>query len=87
MSRVGNQEAAEPDRAISGGSPFEQKPGLISRLCLSVVKWAERQNVRYSRYGNPPIYDLSVFPWIKTLEGQGIMLVPLTTAMLKSKSG
>jgi uncharacterized protein len=25
--------------------------------------------------------------WIKTLEGHGIMLVPLTTAMLKSKSG
>ncbi|HEX9587634.1 MAG TPA: divergent polysaccharide deacetylase family protein, partial [Bradyrhizobium sp.] len=25
--------------------------------------------------------------WIKALEGHGIMLVPLTTAMLKSKSG
>ena len=68
VSRVGNQEAADTDRTISGGSPFEEKPGLISRFCLSVVKWAERQNVRYSRHGNPPIYDLSVFPWIKTLE-------------------
>jgi hypothetical protein len=25
--------------------------------------------------------------WIKTLDRSGIMLVPLTTAMLKSKSG
>ena len=25
--------------------------------------------------------------WIKAIEGHGIMLVPLTTAMLKSRSG
>jgi polysaccharide deacetylase 2 family uncharacterized protein YibQ len=25
--------------------------------------------------------------WLKTLDSKGIMLVPLTTAMLKSKSG
>jgi beta-hydroxylase len=64
---VGDHQAAEA-KVVPGGNPFEQKPGLASRFCLSVVKGAERLNVRYSRYGNPPIYDLSVFPWTRTLE-------------------
>jgi polysaccharide deacetylase 2 family uncharacterized protein YibQ len=34
-----------------------------------------------------PISIDRIGAWIKTLEGRGIMLVPLTTAMLKSKSG
>jgi hypothetical protein len=34
-----------------------------------------------------PISIERIGVWIKTLEGHGIMLVPLTTAMLKSKSG
>jgi uncharacterized protein len=34
-----------------------------------------------------PISIERIGVWIKTLESRGIMLVPLTTAMLKSKSG
>ena len=34
-----------------------------------------------------PISIERLAAWIKTLDGRGIMLVPLTTAMLKSKSG
>jgi uncharacterized protein len=34
-----------------------------------------------------PISIERIGAWVKTLEGHGIMLVPLTTAMLKSKSG
>jgi polysaccharide deacetylase 2 family uncharacterized protein YibQ len=34
-----------------------------------------------------PISIERIGVWIKALEGHGIMLVPLTTAMLKSKSG
>jgi hypothetical protein len=33
-----------------------------------------------------PISIERIGAWIKTLESHGIMLVPLTTAMLKSKS-
>jgi polysaccharide deacetylase 2 family uncharacterized protein YibQ len=33
-----------------------------------------------------PISIERLSAWIKTLDGRGIMLVPLTTAMLKSKS-
>ena len=34
-----------------------------------------------------PISIDRIAAWIRTLESHGIMLVPLTTAMLKSKSG
>jgi uncharacterized protein len=34
-----------------------------------------------------PISIERIGVWIKALEGHGVMLVPLTTAMLKSKSG
>jgi polysaccharide deacetylase 2 family uncharacterized protein YibQ len=34
-----------------------------------------------------PISIERIGVWIKTLESHGIMLVPLTTTMLKSKSG
>jgi polysaccharide deacetylase 2 family uncharacterized protein YibQ len=34
-----------------------------------------------------PISIERIGVWIKTLESRGILLVPLTTAMLKSRSG
>ena len=34
-----------------------------------------------------PVSIERIGTWIKALESHGIMLVPLTTAMLKSKSG
>ena len=34
-----------------------------------------------------PVSIERISVWAKTLESHGIMLVPLTTAMLKSKSG
>ncbi|HUD85209.1 MAG TPA: divergent polysaccharide deacetylase family protein, partial [Xanthobacteraceae bacterium] len=34
-----------------------------------------------------PISIERIAAWVRTLESHGIMLVPLTTAMLKSKSG
>jgi hypothetical protein len=33
-----------------------------------------------------PISIDRISAWVKTLDGHGVMLVPLTTAMLKSKS-
>jgi hypothetical protein len=34
-----------------------------------------------------PISIERIAAWVRALESHGIMLVPLTTAMLKSKSG
>jgi beta-hydroxylase len=56
------QTAAPADHA-----PLERQSAL-ARFFMSVVRWAERQNVRYSIYGNPPIYDKAVFPWARDIE-------------------
>jgi len=49
--------------------------------------WAkERGNSGRHGLGAGPISIERLGVWIKTLESHGIMLVPLTTAMLKSKS-
>ena len=35
---------------------------------MGVVAWVERLNLKYSKVGNPPIYDKAVFPWIREIE-------------------
>src|SRR6516225_8898758 len=38
------------------------------RVFMGVVAWVERLNLKYSKVGNPPIYDKAVFPWIREIE-------------------
>jgi beta-hydroxylase len=40
----------------------------MTRVFMNVVAFAERLNVRFSRVGNPPIYDRAVFPWVRQIE-------------------
>ena len=35
---------------------------------MGVVAFVERLNRKYSKVGNPPIYENAVFPWTKTIE-------------------
>ena len=42
----------------------EFAPGVLS----SFIKMVEGFNVRFSKVGNPPIYDNSTFPWAKEIE-------------------
>ena len=35
---------------------------------MAVVAFVERLNLKYSKVGNPPIYDNAVFPWTKAIE-------------------
>ena len=44
------------------------RPGPVARVFVAVVAWAERLNLKYSKVGNPPIYDNSVFPWAEAIE-------------------
>ena len=44
------------------------RPSLVTRIFMRVVAFVERLNVKCSKVGNPPIYDLSLFPWTRTLE-------------------
>ena len=44
------------------------RPSLTTRAFMGVVALIERLNLKYSKVGNPPIYDNAVFPWTKEIE-------------------
>lgn len=44
------------------------RPSAVTRFLMGVVAWAERLNLRYSKVGNPPVYDKAVFPWVAGIE-------------------
>jgi beta-hydroxylase len=45
-----------------------ERPGLVTRAFMAVVRWAERLNVKYSKVGNPCVYDNAIFPWVAGIE-------------------
>jgi ornithine lipid ester-linked acyl 2-hydroxylase len=48
--------------------PTLVRPSLVARAFMRVVAWAERLNLTYSKVGNPPVYDTTIFPWVAELE-------------------
>ncbi|MGH9775260.1 MAG: aspartyl/asparaginyl beta-hydroxylase domain-containing protein [Candidatus Acidiferrales bacterium] len=44
------------------------KPSLTARFSMAILAWAERLNIKYSKFGNPAVYDNSVFPWVAEIE-------------------
>ncbi len=88
------------DRARAGGGPGDAVRQGRFRHRRGADRGGNRPGARpgwriWRRSAEPPIGVASALPisierigvWIKALESRGIMLVPLTTAMLKSKSG
>jgi uncharacterized protein len=59
----------------------------IDRTLVKLETLAKERGLAVGVASALPISIERLGAWIKTLEGRGIMLVPLTTAMLKSKSG
>ncbi|THD63377.1 MAG: divergent polysaccharide deacetylase family protein [Bradyrhizobium sp.] len=59
----------------------------IDRALATLENLAKERGTAVGIASALPISIERVGVWIKTLESRGIMLVPLTTAMLKSKSG
>ncbi|WP_244641855.1 aspartyl/asparaginyl beta-hydroxylase domain-containing protein [Chelatococcus reniformis] len=47
-----------------------QRPSLITRALMAVVSRVERLNLRFSKVGNPPVYDKATFPWVAGIEEQ-----------------
>lgn len=39
-----------------------------SGFLASFIKMVEDFNVRFSKHGNPPVYDKETFPWVKNIE-------------------
>ncbi|MFT0892687.1 aspartyl/asparaginyl beta-hydroxylase domain-containing protein [Pseudochelatococcus sp. G4_1912] len=40
----------------------------VTRTLMAIVAWAERLNLRYSKVGNPPVFDNATFPWVREIE-------------------
>jgi len=59
----------------------------IDRALAKLENLAKERGTAVGIASALPISIERIGAWIKTLESHGIMLVPLTTAMLKSKSG
>src|SRR5947199_7587154 len=50
-----------------GIAPMD-RPGLLARFFMSVVRRTERLNLRYAKFGNPCVYDNELFPWVADIE-------------------
>ena len=61
--------------------------GEIDRALARLENLAKERGIAVGVASALPISIERIGVWIKALESRGIMLVPLTTAMLKSKSG
>jgi polysaccharide deacetylase 2 family uncharacterized protein YibQ len=61
-------------------------PAEIDRALTKLESLARERGVAIGTASALPVSIERIGAWIKTLDGHGIMLVPLTTAMLKSKS-
>ena len=59
----------------------------IDRTLVKLETLAKERGLAVGVASALPISIERLAAWIKTLDSRGIMLVPLTTAMLKSKSG
>jgi aspartyl/asparaginyl beta-hydroxylase (cupin superfamily) len=53
--------------STEGIAPME-RPSLITRVLMGIVAWAEKLNLKYSKVGNPPVYDNATFPWVAEIE-------------------
>jgi len=62
-------KGAEPSQQFgtAGIAPMA-RPSAVTRFFMGVVAFAERLNLRFTKVGNPPIYDKAVFPWAKEIE-------------------
>jgi len=59
----------------------------IDRTLVKLETLAKERGLAVGVASALPISIERIAAWTKTLDSRGIMLVPLTTAMLKSKSG
>ncbi|MFC0217798.1 aspartyl/asparaginyl beta-hydroxylase domain-containing protein [Pseudochelatococcus lubricantis] len=62
------------------------RPSRITRVLMGIVAWAERLNLRYSRVGNPPVYDNATFPWVADIEREWHLIRHELDAVLERQS-
>ncbi len=67
-SAKGSGHSHETQRLETEGIAPMDRPGLLARFFMSVVRHAERLNLRYAKHGNPCVYDNALFPWVANIE-------------------
>ena len=91
----GMARSAAPGLAAAQAMPFAKADltidavptaGEIDRALAKLEGFAKERGTSVGVASALPISIERIGAWTRTLEGHGIMLVPLTTAMLKSKS-
>ncbi len=74
MTDIAQENQGSAVRVKSGEQLFAtegimlQRRSLGVRIFMAIVAAAERLNLRYSKVGNPSVYDNAVFPWAAGLE-------------------
>jgi aspartyl/asparaginyl beta-hydroxylase (cupin superfamily) len=70
MTAVARQtkENSEAQRLDTEGIAPMDRPDPLTRFFMSVVRCAERLNLRYAKFGNPCVYDNELFPWAASIE-------------------
>lgn len=58
---------ADQSFATAGIAPMD-RPSRVTRFFMSIVSWAEGLNLKYAKFGNPPVYDNATFPWSNEIE-------------------
>lgn len=54
--------------------PYNPPKKYVPWYISAILNWAESLIERYSVYGNPPIYDNSLFPWVGEVEGEWLKI-------------
>jgi ornithine lipid ester-linked acyl 2-hydroxylase len=69
LNAIDKAASAKPQQnfGTAGLAPMT-RPSLTTRFLMGIVAWAERLNLKYSKVGNPPVYDLATFPWVAEIE-------------------
>lgn len=62
-----NQPIPQQVFGTEGIAPMN-RPSRTTRLFMGLVAWAERLNLKYAVHGNPPVYDIALFPWAAGIE-------------------
>lgn len=69
MNVIDKAASTKPQQTFgtTGLAPMT-RPSRVTRLLMGVVAWAESLNLKYSKVGNPPVYDRATFPWVEEIE-------------------
>jgi hypothetical protein len=81
---IDGSSGARHDVVIGSGDAADKAGAETAPAAMAAI---DPRLLEKSRHAALPISIERIGAWIKALESHGILLVPLTTAMLKSKSG